>query len=427
MSEEEKQPWKRLTNLIIDLCIDIDIDADMLHSRVWNDVFYTRISFLNTLKIFGFCHCTFNHIQSFIYGWIDFFAFYLLSWFFVSLSGYLSVSAPCSTSVVAGVFSISWPSNAAIKIVFPVKIDFKDSDMRCMDLWYYMWNTRISSLKLFMECSNKSEEIKSGASDKGMGANKGDGTQSGKSMSFERTLYDFPSMIGPLKRKENSITCHAICRYYKCRISMSINWFSSSLNWFCFLIAFSRKKSFLFLGLPHEEKLHRIFPCWIAWNRKIITIDLDVFFHLYKTTQRDSFGTYTYRIPNITNKQKKVDMLSDFVCVCALKKVCEGVKDICLWVRLHLKFKLEDLVSILGLNATSWTAFYHLVTVDSGEQMWFLRLVGANRWQMQIYWNQNGWTKIWMCNVCVLPTKLVLHLNMNEWMNQWTSGWFWSK
>lgn len=121
---------------------------------------------------------------------------------------YLSVSAPCSTSVVAGVFSISWPSNAAIKIVFPVKIDFKDSDMRCMDLWYYMWNTRFSSLKLFMECSNKSEEIKSGASDKGMGANKGDGTQSGKSMSFERTLYDFPSMIGPLKRKFNYMPCN---------------------------------------------------------------------------------------------------------------------------------------------------------------------------------------------------------------------------
>lgn len=88
---------------------------------------------------------------------------------------------------------------------------------------------------------------------------------------------------------------------------------------------FKRKIVSFFLGLPHEEELHRIFPCWIAWNRKIITIDLDVFFHLYKTTQRDSFGTYTYRIPNITNKQKKVDMLSDFVCVCVEKGVrrCE--------------------------------------------------------------------------------------------------------
>ena len=71
--------------------------------------------------------------------------------------------------------------------------------------------------------------------------------------------------------KENSITSSHTIQYDSG--SMSINWFSSFLNWFRFRISFSSKKIFSYFEVLQIEKLHRHFPDVesIVENRKIVT------------------------------------------------------------------------------------------------------------------------------------------------------------
>lgn len=125
----------------------------ILHSIAYGMMYSTQQEFYFWIrwKFFGFCHyiTSKNHIQSFIYGWIDFllsisFLSLCLSWivclfYLLYLFCLLSrrYSMVYSTNIVAGwFFSILWPSNAAIKIVFPVEIDFINGHSVHSDLWY---------------------------------------------------------------------------------------------------------------------------------------------------------------------------------------------------------------------------------------------------------------------------------------------------
>lgn len=258
-------------------------------------------------------------------------------------------------------------------------------DIRCMDLWYNTWNTRISSFKLFMECSNKSEEIKSGgASDKGMGTRRGEQKKcelikamehrAGNQWALRENCTIFHQWL--VHSKENSITCHAICRYYSCRISMSINWFSSFLKWFRFLIASSREKSFLLFSWTSAWR--EIVPTFAMLNRfksKNYNNWSNFFFafHLYKTTQRTLSGhiQIEWQTSQINRKKWTCSVnLGECACVCIGKGVprCERYL---LVVRLHLKFKLGLGVNFgVKCNQLDCIALFGECE-GSGEQMWF--------------------------------------------------------
>lgn len=97
-----------------------------------------------------------NHIQSLFMVELTF-RFLSFSWF-VCLSVFLSACLLTVFSVrqtLSGVFSILWPSNAAIKIVFSGKNRFHNGHSVHGFMIYEMRES--SSFKLFMECHNKRE------------------------------------------------------------------------------------------------------------------------------------------------------------------------------------------------------------------------------------------------------------------------------